>query len=281
MTSQNHSVTLTLKLILTIMSGAEHSMRCIVINLPRASIRRRSIQQQFDSLEINFELLEAVDWRDLSNQERMLVDRRAREREGRRPLSDGMIACHLSHRKAIECVARGNEDFTAIFEDDVKLAPQIKSVFSILECADRPAKSFDILFLHRNKTSLPYLPVHKLDENYSFGAVKYCDWGAQSYIMSKTGARRFLDFYPKIIHRCDHTLHEYWDNGLKIFSLDPPVAFHENEDTRVSFIREAAATRPPRSLLKYPHRVRSLVREEVRKRLAFYRLARTRTRNGE
>ena len=254
---------------------AERNMRCIVINLPRANARRENVRQQFESLNLSFEWLVAVDWRELGKQERMMVDRQARDREGRRPLSDGMIACHLSHRRAIERVAYGDEDCAAIFEDDVRLTPQVKTVFSILEVAEGAAELFDILFLHRNKTALPYVALETLEENYSIGAVKYSDWGAQSYIISKTGAKRFLEFYPKIIHRCDHTLHEYWENGLKILSLDPPVVFHGNDDTHHSFIREAKATRPPRSVLKYPRRIRSLVREEVRKRLSFYRLSRT------
>ena len=193
----------------------ESSMRCVVINLPRAKVRRQNVTQQFESLKIGFELLEAIDWRNLGAQERRFVDRETRDREGRRPLTDGMIACHLSHRRAIECVARGSEDCAAIFEDDVRIAPQITHVFSLVEAKHRSDKPFDILFLHRNKTALPYLALHNLDENFSIGTVKYSDWGAQSYIISRTAARRFLEFYPKIVHRCDHTLHEYWGKRLK------------------------------------------------------------------
>ena len=250
-------------------------MKCIVISLPRAEVRRQAITQQFQSLKMRFELLEAVDWRRIGQQERMLVDREARKREGRRSLSDGMIACYLSHRKAIQSVAHGNEELVAIFEDDSMLEPQIKTVFPTLELAHHQAQSFDVLFLHRNRTARPYVKLHQLDETFSIGAVKYSDSGALAYVISKSSAKRFLEFYPKIIHLVDHTLHEYWENGLKVFSLDPPVVFHSNDGVEHSFVREAEATRPRRSILSYPRRIQSLMNEEVRKRISFYRLSRT------
>ena len=72
-------------------------MKCIVINLPRTEIRREAMSRQFDALGIEFEIFEATDSRDLNGEEWALVGRKSRVTEGRRPLSDGMIACHLSH----------------------------------------------------------------------------------------------------------------------------------------------------------------------------------------
>ena len=79
-------------------------MKYIVINLPRAEDRCRSMSRQFDALGIEFEIFDATDWRDLGEEDWALVDRKSRDREGRRPLSDGMIVCHLSHRKAHEVI---------------------------------------------------------------------------------------------------------------------------------------------------------------------------------
>ena len=79
-------------------------MRCIVINLPRAKERRLAMRKQFDALGVEFEIFDATDWRDMGEADWALVDRESRNREGRRPLSDGMIACHPSHRKALEVI---------------------------------------------------------------------------------------------------------------------------------------------------------------------------------
>ena len=107
------------------MTHAPRAMKCIVINLPRAEARRRAMYRQFDALGIEFEIFNAIDWRDLGERDWALVDRKSRDMEGRRPLSDGMVACHLSHRKVLEGVVAGDDELAAIFEDDVTLAPEI------------------------------------------------------------------------------------------------------------------------------------------------------------
>ena len=61
--------------------------------------------KQFNTLDMEFEILDGVDGRNLTDQDWMLVDTKSRDIEGRRPLSQGMIGCHLSHRKALEGVA--------------------------------------------------------------------------------------------------------------------------------------------------------------------------------
>ena len=67
---------------------APRAMKCIVINLPRAEARRRAMRQQFDALGIEFEILDVIDWRDLSEADWALVDRKSRNRQGRRVLSN-------------------------------------------------------------------------------------------------------------------------------------------------------------------------------------------------
>ena len=62
-------------------------MKRFVINLPRAEARRRAMRRQFDNLNMEFEIFDAIDWRDLSEEDWALVDRKSRDMEGRRPLS--------------------------------------------------------------------------------------------------------------------------------------------------------------------------------------------------
>ena len=256
------------------MDIAQRTMKCIVINLPRTKARREAMCRQFDALGIEFEIFDATDWRDMSEADWALVDRESRDREGRRPLSDGMIACHLSHRKALECVAAGEEELVAVFEDDVTLAPEIGGVLHALERFYVSGRKFDLVFLHRNDTDKPFAPLKKVDAGISLGITKFSDWGTQSYVVSKKGAKRFLQNCPKIVHQIDHTLHAYWENGLNVFSLETPVVFHGNEAGGHSFLQEAADSRPSRNFLKLPYRVFSNLREEALKRACFSRKVR-------
>ena len=253
------------------MTHAPRAMKCIVINLPRAEARRRAMYRQFDALGIEFEIFNAIDWRDLGEEDWALVDRKSRDREGRRPLSDGMVACHLSHRKALEGVAAGEDELAAIFEDDVTFAPEIGGVLDALARLYASGWEFDIVFLHRNRKDKAYAPLKRVNDSIRLGITKFSDWGAHGYLVSKKGANRLLKRFPKIIHQIDHTLHAYWETGLNVFSLETPVVFDGNEAGNHSFLQEAADSRPSRNFSKLGRRAFSNLREEVLKRLFFNR----------
>ena len=225
--------------------------------------------EQVNGLDIEFETLEAIDWRDLTEQDYENVDRETRDKEGRRPLSPGMIACHISHKRAIAAVACGVDDLTAIFEDDVTLAPNIANVLRMLQHAYSSGVSFDIVFLHRNKTYLKFVVLKTVNEEVTLGITKYSDWGAHGYVISKAAAGKLLNRYPRIIHQYDHTLHTYWENGLNLFSLQTPVVSHGNAAGNHSFLQEGARRESSWSRRKLPRRAASIFREEILKRKHF------------
>ncbi|MCE2453026.1 MAG: glycosyltransferase family 25 protein [Nitrospinae bacterium] len=261
------------------MDIAPHTMKCIVINLLRAEARREAMRKQFEALGMKFEIFDATDWRDLGEKDWTLVDRESRDREGRRPLSNGMIACYLSHRKALEGVAAGEDELTAVFEDDVTLAPDIGGALDAIARLYASGWGFDFVFLHRNRTDKPFAPLKRVDADTRLGITKFSDWGTQSYVVSKIGASRFLKNCPRIVHQIDHTLHAYWENGMEVFSLETPVVFDGNETGGHSFLQEAAVSRPRRNFWKLGRRAFSNFREEALKRVYFSRKVRS-ARNG-
>ena len=257
------------------------AMKCIVINLPRAEDRRQAMCRQFDALDMDFEIFNAIDWRDLSEEDWALVDRKSRDSEGRRPLSDGMVACHLSHRKALEGVAAGEDELAAIIEDDVTLAPEIGGALDALARLYASGREFDFVFLHRHRKDKPFAPLKRINDDMSLGITRFSDFGAIGYVVSKKGANRFLKNCPRIVHQIDHTLHAYWENGLNVFSLETPVVFHGNEAGDHSFLQEAADSRPDRNFWKLGRRAFSNLREEVLKRVCFSRKVRSARNAGD
>ena len=247
-------------------------MKCVVINLPRAEARRRVMTEQFERLGLDFEFLIGTDWRELTAEDWSVVDRIAREREGRRPLSPGMIGCHLSHRRAMEAIASGEEEWTAVFEDDVTLLPDLGAALRAIQNSGT-ARNCDIIFLHRNRKKRPFVLLAAIDGSWRLGMIKFVDWGTQAYVVSREGARRLLNRCPKIVHRTDHTLHAYWENGLNVVSLDPPVALHGIDGGEQSLLQEGMGNRPIRPILSAPRRLYSIATEEFLKRRSFYRRA--------
>ena len=249
-------------------------MKIFVISLPRAEARRNAMSTQFRDLDLAFEFFAGTDWRELSTEDWREVDRTSRAREGRRPLSPGMVACHLSHRRVLGAIASGDEKSVAVFEDDVSLEPEIGTVLDALDASPH-AQEFDIIFLHRNQREKTFVPLAPVGDRWSLGLVKFTDRGAQAYVVSRLGAARFLDRYPRIIHRNDHSLHAYWENDLATAYLDPPAASHGIAEAGRSLLKEGAGNRTQRPLLSAPRRIRSIAMEEFRKRKSFRRRARS------
>ncbi len=249
-------------------------MKIFVINLPRAEARRNAMSRQFRDLGLTIEFFAGTDWRELSVEDWRKVDRTSREREGRRPLSPGMVACHLSHRRVLGAIASGDEKSVAVFEDDVSLVPDIGTVLDALDASPQ-AQEFDIIFLHRNQSGKPFVRLAPVGDRWSLGLVKFTDWGTQAYVVTRLGAARFLDRYPRIIHRTDHSLHAYWENDLATAYLDPPAASHGIADAGRSLLKEGAGSRSQRPLVSAPRRIRSIAMEEFRKRKSFRRRARS------
>ncbi len=243
-------------------------MKIYVINLERAAERRIAMRRQFDELGLRFEFFPGTDWRELTEEDWQEVDRDGRAREGRSPLSPGMVACHLSHRRALKRIASGPEGTTAVFEDDVALSPEIGKALDALEESSK-ARAFDIVFLHRNRREKPLVPLLSLEDRWRLGLVRFVDWGTQSYVVSRSGAAKFLERHPQVVHRTDHTLHAYWLNGLATAYLDPPCASHGIPELGGSILREAASVRRRRTLRGLARRVFSSCTEEFRKRESF------------
>ena len=243
-------------------------MRCVVINLERATGRRAVVAEQFRSLGLEFEILKATDWQDLDDGDWALVDTEQRHREGRRPIPRGAIACQISHRRALESIANGPDRMVAVFEDDVTLSGNLADVFAVVH---RSHLEFDVLFLHRLKPADRFVALSALSGKYRAGIVRYSDYGTQSYIITREAARRYLHRFPGITYRTDHSLHGYWVNDLRTFSIDPPVVFHGNASGHHSFLHEGGKLKRHLSILSFARRVNSLVREEFHKRRVFRR----------
>ncbi len=243
-------------------------MQVLCINVPRVSDRRAAMIEQFRRLGMAFEIFPATDWQNLDEADFALVDAEARRRQGRRPLSAGMIACALSHRRALRYMIAKGFERVAIFEDDVTLAPDTINALDVIEQIDSGA---DIVFLHRNKAAHRFVPLLRLSDRYQLGLVRPSDWGTQGYVITRKAAGNFLERVPRIIYRSDHSFHAYWLHGLRTFTLDPPVVHHSKIFSPRSVLQEAPRDRRQRDIVSMTRRIQSAITEAIQMRLAFYR----------
>ena len=99
---------------------------------------------------------------------------------------------------------------------------------------------------------------------------------ATSYIVTRAGAKKFLEFSDRFAHVIDKELHRYWANGLDIYGLDRPIVVAD--DGGVSYIDATRNEKRPadRVLLTGANTLQARARrkleqlcDSVRKRIAF------------
>ena len=181
------------------------------------------MSQQFEELGLEPEFHEAVDGRHLTEEDYAQVDRVTRQRMGLRPQADGSIANWLSQRQVMREIVENGPETVAIFEDDAELSPELPSVLAALE---RRPTSFDIVKLNRRTPSKIFVPYKQLSTGHNIGRIRYHDFGAEGYVITRDAIRRFLEVTPRMMWELDQAINSYWENGLNIYYLDPPVVFH-------------------------------------------------------
>ena len=137
-----------------------------------------------------------------------LVDFRSRARLRSRILTQSCIGCYLSHREIMQDIVANGPDMVAVFENDISISLGLQQVLTNIEHTDH---EFDIIFLHWNRTDKAFIPVCRLCNHYRLGIVKFSDWGAQGYVITKKAALDFLKYFPKVVHHADHALCVYWE----------------------------------------------------------------------
>jgi len=174
---------------LRLVVNREASMRykIYLINLARAGSRLAAMQRKFDDLGLQFERIEAVDGRAMS-------DAQKREFARLRPRANGWlsgaIGCFSSHYQAWTQIAEGSEDFGIVFEDDVHVS---KALPALLENIGPYLDHFDVLRLEATKHRVLLNHEQRFEvAGISLVEVQSETWGAGAYVLPKRTAQLLL-----------------------------------------------------------------------------------------
>ena len=249
-------------------------MKLFVINLERAVERRRRMEEQFASLGMEAAFHPAADIRDFTPETYTKVDRETRRRLGLWPQADAEIACWMSHHRIMREIVENGPETAAIFEDDAGLSADLPKVLDALE---RRPFAFDVVKLNR-RSSRTFIPCERLSTGHRVGRVRYHDYGSEGYVITREAARHFIENTPKMMREIDQALSRFWENGLNVFYVDPPVVSHdEQDDSQIERDRKRARTEHKRAdgvLNVTCRRAISAVVREAQRRWAFRRLLR-------
>ncbi len=249
-------------------------MKLFVINLAGACERRRRMEEQFASLGLEAAFHPAADIRDFTQETYAQVDRETRRRLGLWPQADAEIACWMSHHQIMREIAENGPETAAILEDDAGLSPELPEVLDALE---RRPFAFDVVKLNR-RSLRTFIPCERLETGHRVGRVRYHDYGSEGYVITRDAARHFLENTPKMMREIDQALSRFWESGLNVFYIDPPVVSHdEQNDSQIERERKLARKKHKRAdgvmYVFWRQMVGALIREAQR-RSAFRRLMR-------
>ena len=245
-------------------------MRAVLINLEHAEKRRRKMTDEFARVGIDCEVWPAVDARLLTEGDRHFVDADARRRLGLHPVPDGSLANTLSQRAAMRHLVETGPEMMAVFEDDSRLDPALPAVLSALETY---SDLFDVVVLQRRNFRKRFIGCTTLETGHMLGRVRFADYGSNGYVITRSAAERFLARTPRMVWEIDHALSRFWDNGLDVFYVDPPVVSHDRtlssqieEGRQAKRAEHRAIQRRPGAIAR---RLVRVVNHDIRRRIAF------------
>ncbi len=250
-------------------------MQLFVVNLARATARRHRMESQLAELGLEATFHEALDGRNLTPAHYALVDREARQKLGLYPQADGSIANWFSQRQVMQKIVDEGPETAAIFEDDAGLLPDLPAILTYLE---RRPFAFDVVKLGRRAYTKRFIPCERLPTGHRVGRIRYSDYGNEGYVLTRDAARHFLDTTPKMVREIDQAIPRFWDSGLNVFYVDPPVVAHgEQNDSQIETDRERSRRHQKRGesgVSVLWRRVVGGIGREVHRRAAFRRLLR-------
>lgn len=176
-------------------------MKIFVINMDRSPERLQHFREQADAVGVEFDRLPAVDGRALSQGE---VDSQTDPKFEFKPLSRAEFGVFSSHRNAWRQLVESSEPCTAVFEDDVLLAPELKDA---LQAIENLSEAFDVIKL---ETTFRKVVIERssIAAGSDVQLHRLLTWhgGAAGYVVSRSGAQKLLNLLSRIADPVDQVL---------------------------------------------------------------------------
>jgi glycosyl transferase family 25 len=195
----------------------------LVINLDRSGERLTHATRELAAAGLELTRVVAVDFRSMSAAD---IDSVTSPRSGGRSyyasLMTAEIACTLSHRRAWQAfLDRWTAPFAVILEDDFELRGDLRAVVSALQRTD--SDGWDVIKLfNRNRRQAGAAALGKPDR-YRLVRNIVVPTGTVGQIVSRAGAQKLLARTLPIDRPIDVQLQHWWELGLNVLTLVPPM----------------------------------------------------------
>ncbi|MFK4824360.1 glycosyltransferase family 25 protein [Paenochrobactrum sp. BZR 588] len=194
-------------------------IKAFIIHLHRATDRRGQVDYLRQQLPVATEILDAVDNKDLSEQDiAHAYQRRLHKPYYPFPLSRNEIACFLSHRKAWQAIVDQNLDAGFVLEDDVALTTDFEPSFAVAQKILQQQPDCFIRFPFRDREE-GEIVVH--DSNVKVLRPRHIGLGMVAQIVSRQAAIKLLQATEQFDRPVDTFAQMNWITGVDMLSLKP------------------------------------------------------------
>ena len=204
---------------------AKQQYKVFVLNLKKDTERREYITKHLKDRGIEFELIEGVYGKDLSQQQLdTLVDIEAAKKIINRDISIGEIGCSLSHQKIYKRILADNLDGAFIFEDDAYTCKDIKRIMDTIY--DNRSKFTKKFWLVMSQSYINvYKKIFKIDSQYSVykGPKIYC---TDAYYIDNAAAKKLIKLNSPVKYTADWFRCGYI-RKLNIFAINNACNLHD------------------------------------------------------
>lgn len=190
-----------------------------VLSLSRASDRRSESAAVLANYALPFRFFDAIDGRDLSEDEVLYHQVGVPLRKFKRPLTAGEVACALSHRSIWKTVAQGPDGVALVLEDDFDF---LRDPRSFLKAASASAGTLEDVLI-------------KLDgpagKGERVGRLADCDLvlsrqlpaRTTGYLIGRRAAANLLEAAGPVTRPVDMDLKHYWEHDVPVLVADPQL----------------------------------------------------------
>jgi glycosyl transferase family 25 len=216
------------------------SIPIYVLSLVDAASRREAVRREFARHGLNFDFIDAIDGRRMSNTElEYHYDRVRNARNFKRPLSQGEIACVLGHRAIWRKVSEGSAPVALVCEDDLLLLP---ACIDFLRSAARHKAAFEHALVKLDSPARAGKVVGRL-AGVDLVLTSRLPGRTTSYLLGRDAATALLAQTRKVSRPIDMDLKHYWEHHVPILLVQPQlVSVQPNGGSSIEVLR--APTKP-------------------------------------
>lgn len=193
------------------------------------SPRRDIISKRLNGLGLNFEFIDAVYGKELSEAEIKNVDYDFYKKYNSKKLTLAEVGCAMSHIKIYEKIVNENLSGAIILEDDAIISQHFKEI--VFNAINKSSPNCELLFIDHGKVkSYPFKKT--LPENYKLAKYrspsknsKRCIIYATAYFLSLNGAKKLLDYAYPIRMPADYLIGLIQKTQINAYGIEPPCVF--------------------------------------------------------